>query len=331
MDLEEHEVNESKPLLGTSKNVKDLIFGRVAKKSGPPPLTPKDFTLRMTSLIAVQFFTFLAILGLIATFYHYYPVMVFVSILAVVLSGMLASVIYIRQPWQPWVGRFLVLAALAASVIGLHTYYTQMLYYYHYRDATTYRNVAAAQPAGMFADAGAIIFLSGSIVDRSKSVGFMSAETGSVICVAPVLDGSMKAGSGINFFAFGTDCCGSRSQFDCDAANDSTAKAGIVMPNPRDMMSPLASLFFGQGPTLDNLNAAVTMQQAVFGAPEEKVPRLFLRWAKDSNALQLGYLQATLITSIVACVIFLSGISAMALFIVAGPQRIGEWIRSSVR
>jgi hypothetical protein len=331
MDLEEHEVNESKPLLGTSKHIKDLIFGRVAKKSTLPPLTPKEFTLRMTSLIAVQFFTFLAILALIATFYHYFPVMVFVSIGAVVLCGVLASAIYVRQPWQPWAGRFLSLSAIVATIIGLHLYYTQMLYYYHYRDATTYRNVAASQPAGMFADAGAIIFLGDSVVDVSKSVGFMSAEAGSVICVAPVLDASMQPESGINFFAFGTDCCGSRSQFDCDAASDSSAKAGIVMPNPRDMMSPLAALFFGEGPTMENLNAAVTMQEAVFGAPKEKVPKLFLRWVKDSNALQSGYLRATLLESLVASAAWLVKLTLMALLVVAGPQRIGEWARSTVR
>jgi len=76
----------------------------------------------------------------------------------------------------------------------------------------------------MVQDAGRVFFLPGAHLDLNKSMSFMSSTN---YCVAPVVSGD-ALGAGYDFWAVGTECCGTQGiNYTCGDYNSPNAAAGL--------------------------------------------------------------------------------------------------------
>jgi len=322
-------LNEEKPLLGDASKAKDGMMRRVAYQDTQEALTPKDYIKRMLTLVPAQLLLFSLMVYVVCKWYYQYPILVCLAAgLAVTKSAVVASA-YKQHRWESWFGKLLLIASVTGFVTGLHIYYSQMVFYYHYRDVSTYTNVVASQPALTVADAGIIAFAVGSNIDNSRAVGFQSAIDGATICVAPIVDASMTPGVPVNLYAYGVDCCGYRGSFDCDSARDASARSGMIMPDAADVTPPIFQSLFAGGPSSSGLAAAVKLQQSLFGGSKADNV-LFLRYVKDPLAVQIAYLDAGILAAFKASALFLSALIVAAAAIVLGP-RFGKAIRDHVK
>mmetsp|Transcript_96230 Transcript_96230/g.170883 ORF Transcript_96230/g.170883 Transcript_96230/m.170883 type:complete len:332 (-) Transcript_96230:54-1049(-) len=321
MDLEAHELNEAKPLLGDAARAKDGMISRGKAQDGDEALTPKDFIKRMLTLIPAQLLLFSLMVFVVCKWYYQYPILVCLGAGLAVTKSAVAASIYKQRRWESWIGKLLLLASVTGFVTGLNIYYDNMVFYYHYRDVSTYTNVVASQPALTVADAGVIAFAAGSTIDNTRSVGYQSAIDGATVCVAPIVDASMVPGSTVNLYAYGVNCCGYRGSFDCDSARDASARSGMIMPDAADVAPPLFQSLYAGGPSAQGLSAAVKLQQTLFGNPKDQGKVLFLRYVKDPLAVQIGYLDAGILAALKASALFLLVLVAAGAAIVLGRER----------
>lgn len=125
------------------------------------------------------------------------------------------------------VSMILPVAVLAGSVGGLYTYDVYAVYPMFYQNARIYTDVLPSQSSAAVADGGKLVFASGSYVDPSHSVGYVT-ERGSIYCVAPVRDASSEILK-VEFWAVGISCCSMQGNFTCDASQDKSALGGAII------------------------------------------------------------------------------------------------------
>merc|ERR1719253_302153 len=168
------------------------------------------------------------------------------------------------------------IAAVMGVLYGLHVYHEHFLHYEAYSARSEYTNVLPSEPAAAHADAGKIEFANTAMVDAAKAVGY---KHGDVYCVAPIMDNTQS--SRVEYWAVGLNCCKQRADFQCDDADDPSAKGGVVMVDSD-------SLFPTQR---DKYEKAVKMAEAAFDVVSSPAP-LFVRWVADPSALQEQYKHA---------------------------------------
>ena len=174
-------------------------------------------------------------------------------------------------------------------------------------------------------DAGVVSFAVGSMVDRSRSVGFQSS-SGNLICVAPVVDVSMRPGSPANLFAYGMNCCKHRGSFNCDDAGNPAARYGMVLPEPSDILPPLLRDAFG--PSAEDLEAAVRLQQASFGrAPRTQSRHTFVQYVADPLKFEMAHVDTAVITGVGCSVLYLAVLTLAVSSIVLGNGTVGSFFR----
>eukprot|EP00425_Heterocapsa_triquetra_P032593 CAMPEP_0195103270 /NCGR_PEP_ID=MMETSP0448-20130528/71660_1 /TAXON_ID=66468 /ORGANISM="Heterocapsa triquestra, Strain CCMP 448" /LENGTH=325 /DNA_ID=CAMNT_0040138917 /DNA_START=115 /DNA_END=1092 /DNA_ORIENTATION=- len=156
---------------------------------------------------------------------------------------------------------------LAAMVVGRYNFAT-IAPYYHMGTMNTYVDVDPARTTGAAVmDAGRILFVQGTHLNISRSMGFRSS---SMYCVAPIVAAPPAGGNAsaeplsYDFWAVGVGCCsGQQADFKCGEA-DWYAGAGMRL------------LDDGQRPYFQ---MAVQQAEATFGITSTHP--VFLRWTKD--------------------------------------------------
>jgi hypothetical protein len=163
-------------------------------------------------------------------------------------------------------GIMMAFAAAAGVLVGYTGYSWYMRLYNAYDDGRAYYNVLPTEAAAAHIDAGMIQFSSTARVDETKSIGF---NDGMMYCVAPIV--APNQGSLIQYWAVGTNCCGRRSKFFCDAAGKS-GKGGVVQ---------LDSGFFRTN-AMDVWGLAVKVAEAQFDL--QSAPHaLFVKYVDDPD------------------------------------------------
>lgn len=159
--------------------------------------------------------------------YHFYEVWVVVSF------GFLIAFMFIAASmsdmdktggWNLFLGTLILFAAFEGVVAGLYNYQKNIYPYYAYDEFRHYTDVLPSELAASHRDAGMIVFAAEARVEVTMPVGF---KAGSVYCVAPIMDNS-PAGTPIQYWAIGKDCCHKRSKYKCDSALDPAARSGVV-------------------------------------------------------------------------------------------------------
>jgi hypothetical protein len=270
---------------------------------------------------------FLIMVVVLATGFNFYPATMIGFCAAAFVASFVVALTYNRKRWQKWLGVLLALAVVGGMLGGFNVYYRYMVYYYHYRDAPKYTNVAAMQPAIMFEDAGMVTFKDGTVVDRSRALGYQSATAGVKLCAAPVVDSSMAANDAISFFAVGVDCCDWRAKFWCDDAGSADGIPGALLHFDADqLVSPLTAWLVETPVTRENFKPVFDLEQATFGLHISESTRL-LRWSKDPVKLRNQYwyhalLHGLALTMVAGAFFFASGILATI-----GERRIKKYVQ----
>merc|ERR1719201_2368258 len=201
---------------------------------------------------------------------------IFVIILA---ASMMASGYAEKKMMLLSLGLLMAFAAATGVLVGYTDYSWNLRLYNAYADGREYSNVLPTEPAAAHLDAGKIMFSSTAMVDETKSIGF---NDGMMYCVAPIV--GPNHGSRIEYWAVGTNCCGRRSKFFCDAAGKN-GKGGVVQ---------LDSGFFRTN-AMDVWGLAVKVAEAQFDL--QSAPHaLFVKYVDDPDyEHQLQFNRATLL------------------------------------
>eukprot|EP00434_Breviolum_minutum_P015459 symbB.v1.2.013619.t1/scaffold968.1/size148170/14 len=231
--------------------------------------------------------------------------------------------------WRQRLARLMLASILCGLLVGLAIYYTSMVFYFHYQGAATYTNVVPSQPAESILDAGVVSFAVGSTVDRSRSVGFQSS-SGNLICVAPVVDVSMRPGTPANLFAYGINCCKHRGSFNCDDAGNPAARYGMVLPEPSDILPPLLQDAF-PGPSAEDLESAVRLQQASFGrAVRTQSRHTFVQYVTDPLKVEMAHVDTAVLQGLGCSVLYFALLTLAVSCIVLGNGTVGSFFRRLV-
>jgi len=242
-----------------------------------------------TVMAIVPFFFFCMQLATVFLFYHKYMVGTFIAFAVAVVVAFALS-LFKHERKLHYIGILCNFGTLSGQCIGQYVYYSTMIYYYSYNDMGKYTNVGASQPALQFADAGMLLFTSDTRVDSTRAVGFRSIKEARNMCVAPIVDPGMGENAKIYFWAVGINCCEPRASFNCDSAQDSTARSGLLMLQPDMLVAP--SMEWAVSPDgLEGFTEAVQAQNKLFASqvPDDLNKIRFVRWTKDPIKLQDEY------------------------------------------
>lgn len=123
----------------------------------------------------------------------------------------------LRKQADAMLGVLVLIACFAAFIVGLITYLSFLKEYGRMGRGASYSNVLPSEAAQGKNDATSIMFTSDSAVDTSRSYGFVNGRTsnGGMFCVAPVANQYTSSEHIVQYWASGTDCCGSRGSFSC--------------------------------------------------------------------------------------------------------------------
>lgn len=124
----------------------------------------------------------------------------------------------------------MLIAVVAAVVLGNENFYTFMQKYYDYLNLNEYNHVNVATTKGaQIMDAARVNFINSTVLDLRKSIGFKNLQT---YCVAPITvtnSNDMRTELGnYDFWAVGIDCCGGHlTDFTCGDYNNPAAHSGL--------------------------------------------------------------------------------------------------------
>mmetsp|Transcript_19841 Transcript_19841/g.38103 ORF Transcript_19841/g.38103 Transcript_19841/m.38103 type:complete len:374 (-) Transcript_19841:51-1172(-) len=281
--------NVNDPLLQSGNG--KLLHDATMKQTHEEDISHTGDLSRRTFILAGGPAVLFALMIIVATFfYNDAPYTVMVSFLLTLAKAVCVTRLFNGRRWIRWLGPFLAIASFAGLVAGLSVYFSQLAPYYRYRESIKHVNVAPTEPGKRFFGTGMVTFVSGTVVDVDRSVGYLSARAGARMCIAPVIDGSMSPADPVTFFAVGTDCCSWRGLFTCGDVDNAAAHSALLsLSAPTEGgVVPWLAWFKGSNVIGEGYQAALQLQQAVYGTVVAESPR-FLRWTKDPLAIQDGY------------------------------------------
>eukprot|EP00933_Yihiella_yeosuensis_P010752 TRINITY_DN11758_c0_g1_i1.p1 TRINITY_DN11758_c0_g1~~TRINITY_DN11758_c0_g1_i1.p1 ORF type:complete len:344 (-),score=50.08 TRINITY_DN11758_c0_g1_i1:188-1219(-) len=228
----------------------------------------------------------------LAWFYVYHNSFVRFSVILAGLLALSAGMIIASsrsiwgrdRKWMQWLGLFTGQATLVALVLGFFFYFRHLAYFWKYQEMRTYTNVAAAQDDKAFSDGSMFLFTEDTRLDVQRAVGFKSRWTGSVYCVAPLVDSTMSNTDPIHYWAIGVDCCDARADFHCGDAKDTSTRSALVALEPTDVTRSFMT-WATRGANYPRFERAVKLQEATYitkAAPEPKL----IWWSRDPIALK---------------------------------------------
>ncbi|CAK9077244.1 unnamed protein product [Durusdinium trenchii] len=320
MDLEARE-HEARPLLGNFDNNK---LATVASKQEAylASVNARNFGWHLLMLIPAPQILFMGLLFFVNRFLYWHSLIVIFFAASFVLVSLWAMQNY-KQMWRQRLAKLTLMAAACGLLTGCSIYYSCTIYYFHYKHASTYASVVPSQSAESILDAGIVSFAVGSMVDRSRSVGFQSS-AGFLVCVAPIVDGSMSPGSLTNFYAYGINCCSHRGNFNCDDARNPSAHHGMLLPDPSDVLPPLLA-DISMGPSADDLQSAVKLQQAAYSRTTERQGKqTFVQYVADPLKVQVAYIDSAVVAGLICSVLFFMGLCFSVSLMVLGTKTVGS-------
>lgn len=121
---------------------------------------------------------------------------------------------------------------LAATTVGGYANGSALLEYYRITKGASYFNVLPEDLAAGKSDATTLVFAPGARIDDAMTYGYVDGYSASrdVYCVAPVSLGDSAAGTRVQYWAAGMNCCEPRSHFNCGKASNDTVTGAIVLP-----------------------------------------------------------------------------------------------------
>eukprot|EP00429_Kryptoperidinium_foliaceum_P020494 CAMPEP_0176040750 /NCGR_PEP_ID=MMETSP0120_2-20121206/20209_1 /TAXON_ID=160619 /ORGANISM="Kryptoperidinium foliaceum, Strain CCMP 1326" /LENGTH=300 /DNA_ID=CAMNT_0017374151 /DNA_START=6 /DNA_END=905 /DNA_ORIENTATION=- len=177
---------------------------------------------------------------------------VFAGLLACSASGRWFANAEHEPTWLIFIFLSCLLAFLTACALGAANYEANFKPFFHMKSLNNYTNVSPARMRGQqLMDVGIVQFAADTRLDISKSMGF---KTGSVYCVAPIVQGDEPLTT-YDFWAIGKDCCsGSQSNFHCKHFNNPHANGGFRLMADGDR--PFYRLAVQQAEATYNIKAA---------------------------------------------------------------------------
>lgn len=129
-------------------------------------------------------------------------------------------------------GMLIFVGILAATIVGGYANGNALLEYYRITKGASYFNVLPEDLAAGKNDATTLVFASGARIDDAMTYGYVDGYSASrdVYCVAPVSLGDSAAGTRVQYWAAGMNCCEPRSHFNCGKASNDTVTGAIVLP-----------------------------------------------------------------------------------------------------
>lgn len=242
-------------------------------KAGRKPPAKTDFGLCCGLFILLWIMPLMFIL-----FYNGAPAVVALAFCVCVICAVTPAFVSQRK--------FLAGGCLAGVLLsaagGFHGYYAHVLPLITVAKFPRYYDVYPQESAIAYADAGAVSFAHGTIVDDMRAASMVDIGRGLfTYCVAPIMapGDSTRA----NFWAVGVDCCSGR-RFNCDDVGNLKNRTGYVVPN-----GERHSLFFRaigkyMAPPMarrDLFEQAVKKAEAMYGIKSSKKP-IFMRWKGES-------------------------------------------------
>jgi len=226
--------------------------------------------------------------------------------------------------WKGRFGKFGAVAAVIGLLVGLAIHYKWMLLYAKYSNMKRYTNVAPLQPALQFEDAGTLQFTSGTSVDRTRAVGYRHIRSSQTLCVAPVVSQQMTSTDQIVFFAVGVNCCGWRASFHCGDSGSASARGGMLMLMPDQLVSPAMEWMVDEQFDFSAFEDAIELLKSVFAVSVSKHHRM-LRWVKDPSVEVDHYRKRGLEAALISCAIYWVVVAiGIASFIASEEQKSRE-------
>jgi len=226
--------------------------------------------------------------------------------------------------WKGRVGKFGALAALIGLLVGLAIHYKWMLFYAKYSNMKRYTNVAPLQPALQFEDAGTVQFTSGTSVDSTRAVGYRHIRSSRTLCVAPVVSQQMTPTDQIVFVAVGVNCCGWRASFHCGDAAGSSARSGMLMLAPDQLVSPAMEWMVDEQFDFSAFEDAIELLESVFAVSVAKNHRM-LRWVQDPSIEVDHYRKRGLEAALISCAVYWAVVAFLiGSFIASENQKASE-------
>jgi hypothetical protein len=195
------------------------------------------------------------------------------AVLVLLGAMLLSEEVEQKAPSAQWLLPLGVIVSVMAALTGICNYHAHYAPYLNTKAGRTYYNVTATAVASAYLDGGIIHFDNDSVVDTTRSLGFMSH--GFTYCVAPIF--IQQQGDDehpVQFWAVGRDCCNARSSFECGDAGDNNTHGGLVMHDTDDWIS---SEIFAPRSHLDEWRHAASAAGAIHGMTVAE-PAAFVRW-----------------------------------------------------
>lgn len=321
---EPDENEEGSPLLGLLKQpfLQDKLTERGSKRTAAHDALKfaedeggnHHLVVRMILLTFGSTALFVLSLTMVCVYFHTSPIATSVVVAQFVCAGIIFSLVWRRQRWHPWMGRFLAAGSSAGAFWGLCIYYTLLVYHFQYLQMRVYTDLPASQPEAMVADGGMLGFTQDTRVDISQSVGFRAASLDKTLCVAPIVDSLMTSSDVVNYFAVGVDCCAWRSMFTCGDVQDAESHSGLMVLTPQQLVVPGMEWAIEDPALAESFHRAVKLQSAVFGSNVADRPR-FVRWSGDPRRivdlyLKRGISRAIAGTSVYFCICLFASLLA---------------------
>jgi len=243
-------------------------------------------------LILMPWLIFSTVCCLMTFAYHHFRIVVWVIILLGALLSLLFIFLSSRNRRGPFfylaLGILCIFAIMLSTVLGLYCYYEYAVKFWSCEEGREYVNVRPEESAAGHSDAGRLSFSEDAHVDTGRSVGYRATD-GNVYCVAPILGETDLVTA--EYFAAGQDCCAQRGSFNCDGAWDAKAKSGVVIAMGGNKMFSNTHEMYEKA-----------AQQAA-GAYELKLGKrpVFVRWVKDTQAIEDAYWNDCIIFLVCIC------------------------------
>lgn len=273
--------------------------------AGGTKMVPKDMRAKPDLLVNVASYVApVAVYALVVCLMTYYlghsPGLVWA---VVTLCGLAGGAFFVtgghENNWhQLFLGMLILVAVFWGVMSGVANYSWHMRPYYAFTDSREYYNVLPSEMAQAHGDAGKMTFSVGTMVDRTKTVGY---NMNGLWCVAPIID--QFSLPRVEYWAVGKDCCKQRSEFGCDDA---------LKPGARGAIVELDGGFLQQS-GYRYWKRAVQVAEAAYDVQSADEP-LFVRWVADPTAQNDGLLYTANVTVgvLIGSYVVLNGLASLA-------------------
>lgn len=222
----------------------------------------------------LPFVAFVSILGFFTYMYHISPIVPWLTVFlaldfAIIVCWPAKMIGTKRRSFWDWGPMYSWAFAVGCAVLFGLLNYGILESWINTAFLREYKNVLPNADPVAVSDAGVLSFAEGTVLDTSKAAGYKYWFYN--YCAAPVV-GAEPGAFPVTFWAVGVGCCGSRGDFTCDSAADTSARSAM----------PLRA--YNLGPEItEHYQHAIRMSAAANDLEVAK-ETVFVMWQKDPIA-----------------------------------------------